>query len=142
MILARAGLERLGLGDRITEVLGAAPHHPAVSQGIVALTCREDDPKTRDLLAAATHQPTLRLARLERAFLSTLGGGCNVPAGVCSREEDGQLVLEARVLGVTGAPCLEEVGRGPATEPEALGIAVAESLLEQGADRLLKELRA
>lgn len=142
MVLACAGLERMGLGARIAEVLPQEAFRPAVSQGIVAMVCRSDDADTGAVLAAIDDEPTSIAARAERAFLHALQGGCNVPAGVTTTLMEGRVRLEARVLGMAGTPCLEDVAEGPSDDPETLGRDLALRMRSHGAASLIDELRA
>jgi hydroxymethylbilane synthase len=135
LILARAGLERLGLAAEITEVLDAAWMLPAVGQGALGLECRADDRASRDLLAhlddAATHHAVLA----ERAFLRTLGGGCQVPIGAIATATGGHVQLRGVVLSPDGKERIE--GQKEGTPAEGVGQQLAEDLLQRGARRLL-----
>lgn len=142
MILARAGLERLGLAEHITEVLDRERFLPAVGQGLVGLTCREGDEGTRARLAAITDPADLAAAHAERALLADLQGGCNVPVGAHARIVENQLILSARVLSLDGAECVEGEIAGTVAEAAALGRALAKELRERGALRLIEEARA
>jgi hydroxymethylbilane synthase len=142
LILARAGLERLGLGSRITEVLDTDTMLPAVSQGIVGVTCLADDVETRRLLEAADHSVTHVSALAERAFLRTLGGGCNVPAGALATVTGDVVHLVARVLDRDGRRMLSGERRGKTSAAADLGEDLARDLLHQGAAELIQELRA
>lgn len=142
LLMARAGLERLGLGARITEVLDHERFLPAVSQGIVGLTCRADDARTRELLAALPDDGTLARARAERRFLSALEAGCTAPLAAHATLAGEDLRLEARVLSLDGTRSLAGSRSGPADEPEALGVALAQDLLDQGAAALVAEARS
>jgi hydroxymethylbilane synthase len=141
MILARAGLERLGLRERITATLDSEHFLPAVGQGIVGLTCREDDEETRGLLEEITDLPSLHAAHAERALLAGLRGGCNVPVGGHARVNENQLSLRARVLSLDGGESIDGEIAGPAEEAAELGDTLAKQLLEQGAWRLIEEAR-
>ena len=98
LILAQAGLERLGLGDRVTEVLDAVWMLPAVGQGALGLECRTDDAETRRLLAGLDDAATRQAVLAERALLRGLGGGCQVPIGAAARVDGGRLTLRGAVL--------------------------------------------
>src|SRR5207244_2525904 len=102
LILAEAGLERLGLAARITEVLDPAWMLPAVGQGALGLECRADDETTRTLLAQLDHEPTRQAVLAERSMLRALGGGCQVPIGATTHVESGTLNLRAAMLSVDG----------------------------------------
>lgn len=141
LILARAGLERLGLGEVISEVLDARQFVPAVGQGIVGLVCRADDEATHRRAAAISDPETFDEALAERAFLRALRGGCNVPAAGHARAVENALTLTGRVLSVDGSEVLEDTVGGPRDEAEALGERLAARLAERGADDLIAAAR-
>jgi hydroxymethylbilane synthase len=137
IILAQAGLERLGLGSTITEVLDPAWMLPAVGQGALGLECRADDAATRSLLGPLNDLPTRRAVLAERALLRGLGGGCLVPIGASAAVHGEELTLRGAVLSPDGTRRATAEATGPAAEPEALGQQLAEALLAQGARALL-----
>jgi hydroxymethylbilane synthase len=142
IILAAAGLRRLGLEARIASVVPAESSLPAVGQGIIGIECRADDPLTRQRVAALEHAPTRTCLEAERAFAARLQGSCQSPvAGFAQREGD-----RLRLRGLVGAPDGSQVfadeARGPAAEAVALGDGLAARLLETGAGPLLAALRA
>jgi hydroxymethylbilane synthase len=136
LILAQAGLERLGLADRITEVLDPAWMLPAVGQGALGLECRTED-ATRALLEALNDAPTRQAVLAERALLRGLGGGCSVPIGAAAQAEGGRLTLRGVVLSPDGSRRVADAVEGEGTEAEALGQRLAERLLALGARELL-----
>lgn len=142
LLLARAGLERLGLGQHITEVLDTERFLPAVSQGIVGLTCREDDAQTRELLESIRDPDSWDQARAERSLLRNLNGGCNAPIAGHAQVLGSDLLLRARVLSLDGSHELECELRGPRTRAEELGHSLAQTLIEMGAAELVEEARA
>jgi hydroxymethylbilane synthase len=133
IILAQAGLERLGLQERITEVLDSQWMLPAVGQGALALECRTDDDGTLDLLRALDHLPTRQSVLAERAMLRELGGGCLVPIGAAGKVRDGKLKLRGVVLSPDGRQRVEASTEGRAEDAEALGIWLAMELRRGGA---------
>ena len=140
ILLACAGLQRLGLGERIRERLIAPDWVPAVAQGAIAVECRDDDAATHALFAALEHTPTRICVEAERAMNRRLHGSCQVPvAGYAVRDGD---VLHLQ--GLVGDAANGEIVRadevGTATDPRALGLRVAERLIARGADRLLARL--
>jgi hydroxymethylbilane synthase len=135
ILLAMAGLVRLGRVGEVTEALDPRAFVPAPGQGAIALECREDDAAVRAAVAPLDHAPTARAVAAERAFLAALGGGCNVPLGAHAFPEGGALVLVGFVAAADGPALLRGERRG--AEPEALGRALAEDLRSRGADRLL-----
>lgn len=137
-LLACAGLDRLGYGNRITERLEAADMLPAIGQGALAIETRADDDVTRSLVGAlACARATVEVAA-ERALLAALGGSCRTPlAGYARRGDAGELVVEGLVGTMDGREVLRARHEGRAEEPEAVGRAVADALRAQGAERIL-----
>ena len=141
-LLARAGLERLGLAEHISEVLSVDRFLPAVGQGIVGITCREDDGATRALLESRLRDPEAWAAALaERAFLRGTNGGCNAPIAGHATVDDGAVHLRGRVLSLDGTQVLEGEARGGMSDAEALGATLAEDLLSRGAGELVEQAR-
>jgi hydroxymethylbilane synthase len=136
LILAEAGLRRLGLGEAITEVLDPAWMLPAVGQGALGLECRADDAATLAIVQRLNHMPTQRAVLAERALLRALGGGCQVPLGVVSRIDGDRMMLRAAVVSPHGDRRIEAELSGPADDPESLGRRVAGELLAHQAGRL------
>ncbi len=146
VILAAAGLERLGLAAYITEYLSLDVMLPAAGQGALAVEVRASDERLVHLVAAADHRPTRLAVQAERALLNALGGGCQVPIGVYASVdgEAGQeeLWLRAMVASPDGARLLRREARGRLDAPDELGGRVAQALLAAGAGELLAEGRA
>jgi hydroxymethylbilane synthase len=136
IILAEAGLQRLGLAAAITEVLDPAWMLPAVGQGALGLECRADDEATLALVRRLNHVPTERAAVAERALLRALGGGCQVPLGAVSRIEGDVLSLRGSVVSPDGRRRVEAAASGSADDPEAVGRRVADLLLAREAGQL------
>jgi hydroxymethylbilane synthase len=137
IILAEAGLRRLGLDDAITEVLDPSWILPAVGQGALGVECRADDAATLALLRPLDDAATRQAVAAERALLRGLGGGCQVPIGALAKVEGERLTLRGAVLSPDGRDWIEEQVEGAAAEAEALGASLAAQLRERGADRLL-----
>jgi hydroxymethylbilane synthase len=137
IILAQAGLERLELGEHVTEVLDPAWMLPAVGQGALGLECRAGDVVTLTLLRALDDMPARQAVLAERGVLRGLGGGCLVPIGANARVEGERLTLRAAVLPPDGSRRIAGELSGPATEAEGLGQRLAERLLAQGARDVL-----
>lgn len=138
LILAAAGLTRLGLAARISRELTPPVMYPAVSQGIVGVECRVEDLELRALLETITHRPTWAAALAERSLLSTLRAGCHAPLGVSSRITAATIELEAVLLSRDGDRRWTAFATGPLDQPEAVGRQVAALLLDQGAGRVLQ----
>ena len=138
IILASAGLKRLGLNGRIRHTLDATLSLPAVGQGALGLECRETDQAVLDLILPLLHVESDLCVRAERAFNAYLEGGCQVPiAGYATLHQD-QIQIEGRVGSFDGATLLKVKLSGPAEDAQQLGITLAQKLLEQGAGDLLK----
>lgn len=138
VILAAAGLVRLGLADRITEWIAPDRFCPAPTQGILALQCRADDDETRRLLAVLDHGPTATRATAERAFLRYLEAGCTVPMGCFAElQADGSLSVSGLVIGSGGRPYFAATKHGPVADAARLGADVAQTLLDMGAGAVL-----
>jgi hydroxymethylbilane synthase len=137
IILAEAGLVRLGLADRVTEILDPSWMLPAVGQGAIGLECRADDAETRHLVEALNDTPTWQRVSAERAMLYALGGGCLVPIGTTSKVEDGVLTVRGAVLSPDGRRRVVATHTGPAETPLAVGQELAAMLLAEGAGEIL-----
>ncbi len=142
LLMARAGLVRLGFDEHISEVLPLEHFLPAVGQGIVGLTCRSDDVEAQQRLAAITDEQSLREALAERALLAGLHGGCNAPVGAQARCRENALALRACVLSLDGQECIEESLVGTADEAVRVGRELAQRLTARGAKRLIDSARA
>ncbi len=138
IILAAAGLIRLGFGERIRSSIGVDESLPAGGQGAVGIECRTGDSEVHALLACLNHAPTAIRVVAERALNKRLNGGCQVPIACYAVLEGEQLWLRGLVGQPDGTLLLRAEGRAPAAEAEALGVQVAEELLDQGAEQILK----
>ena len=141
IILAQAGLLRLGLAQHVTQVLPLDLMLPAVGQGALGIEARADDAAAREALACLDHPATHAAVTAERAMLAALHGGCMAPIAAWGRTEDGHLVLTGRVLDPAGTRKLEAVEAGTLEEAEALGRSVADALLAKGAAELIAGCR-
>jgi hydroxymethylbilane synthase len=142
MVLARAGLERLGLTERITQEFGPHEMLPAVGAGVLALECRHDDGPVAELLGRLDHARTHREVAAERAMLRGLRGHCNSPiAGLCTTEADGRLSLRGMVFSEDGREFAHAhlVGEEP-DDPGVLGSRVCAELLRRGARDIVEGL--
>ncbi|MDA3979285.1 hydroxymethylbilane synthase [Gallibacterium sp. AGMB14963] len=140
IILASAGLIRLGEQQRIRSFIAPESSLPAVGQGAVGVECRADDDRVNDLLRPLLHQDTWDRVIAERAMNNRLQGGCQVPIAGYAVLVGEQLHLRALVGAVDGSEVLRAEGTAPRTQAEQLGIQVAESLLAQGAEKLLAQV--
>ena len=142
IILARAGVKRLGLGATLQQDLTPPSFLPAVGQGALGIEIRDDRPEMRELVAFLDHMPTRLCVTAERAFLRRLDGGCQVPIAAHAVLDGEELVLEALVADPLGKVVFRDTVRCAATleEADAAGQKLAEKLLADGADKILAEL--
>lgn len=138
VVLAAAGLRRLGWGGKITEALPAEVMCPAVGQGALAIETREDNGPAHSICRRLDHRPTRLAVTAERAVLAALGGGCQVPIGAHAfLSEDDQLTLSAVVISPDGRTLIRRETRGPAAGAAALGAHLGEELLAAGGREIL-----
>ena len=142
LILAAAGLGRLGLSNRIHELIDPNISLHAVGQGALGIECRVADPEVSTLIKVLEHRPTALRCLAERSFLRSLEGGCQVPIGVNSSFENGNLHLTGMVASLDGLRLIRDQASGPESDPESIGIALAEKLRSQGAGEILQEIFA
>ncbi len=140
IILAEAGLSRLGLESHITEVLDSEWMLPAVGQGAIGLECRTDDEFARETVGGVSDHDTLARVTAERAMLAALGGGCLVPIGATSSVERGVLTVRGAVLNRDGTRRVVATHRGSSAAPLAVGQELAAMLLAEGAGDVLEGL--
>jgi hydroxymethylbilane synthase len=137
IILAAAGLRRLGYADRITEYLSEELMLSAVGQGALAIETRADDQAVNEIVRRINHQPTERACHAERAFLKGLGGGCLVPIAALGKIEGDEVSLDGLVAAPDGTEIVRGREKGLAVEAEIVGRKLADELLRRGAGRLL-----
>ena len=140
IILAVAGLKRLGLGERVRVALSPETSLPAVGQGAVGIECRLDDAHTRALLQPLNHADTAVRVKAERAMNTRLEGGCQVPIGSYAELVDGEIWLRALVGAPDGSTMVRGERRGNPADAEQLGISLAEELLNNGARAILADV--
>ena len=141
MILAYAGVYRLGLGDRISEIVPFEIMLPAVGQGVVAIEIRSNDERTAKAVAKLNHEPTRTCITAERAFLRRLEGGCQVPIGAHATLDGENLLLEGMVGSLDGTVMFRDRVSGKADKADVLGTKLADSLIALGARELLDNTR-
>ena len=142
IILASAGLLRLGFGERIRGFIPIDDSLPAIGQGAIGIECRADDTRVNALLQPLHHVPTASRVQAERAMNHRLEGGCQVPIGGHAILEGEQLILRGLVGTVDGSEIVRAEISGPTSDAVRLGTALAEELLEHGAAEILRELYA
>jgi len=141
ILLAAAGLHRLGWEDRIAELLAPPQMLPAVGQGALGIECRGDDLAVQELLSQLDHNETHQAVTAERAMLALLHGGCSVPVGGWGRIENGKLVLDGLVANLMGTQVLKANASGHPSAAKQIGQQVAELLLAQGAATIIAAAR-
>jgi hydroxymethylbilane synthase len=142
LILAVAGLQRLGMGDRIHQVLPKEVSLHAVGQGALGIECRAEDTELISLLKAIEHPETRDRCLAERAFLRELEGGCQVPIGVNTEIKDNNLTLTGIVASVDGQKVVKDTISGETKDAEQLGIELAQRMRGQGAQEILDQIFA
>jgi len=140
IILACAGLQRLGWGERITETLQPPDWLPASTQGIIGLQCRQDDAFTRSLIEPLADADTMVVASAERAVAQVLGATCQVPLAVYAVLDNNTVKLRSRVSTPDGKESIQAAGEASATDAVALGEQVAADLLKDGAGKIIANL--
>ncbi len=140
VMVSKAGLDRLGFSQRISEVLAPEVCMPAVGQGAIAVECRLRDNEAGDLLATLDDAETRAAIISERALLSALQGGCQVPMGAWARLERGELVMDACVCSVDGGQYVKQRASAPPDQASQLGEHMARLLIEAGAQSILEEV--
>jgi hydroxymethylbilane synthase len=142
IILAVAGLRRLGWQKQITQVLPQDICLPAVGQGALAIEARSDDEEVLEMLAFLNHQETRWAVEAERAYLAQVEGGCQIPIGVFGKIEQAVLTLEAVILSVDGIRQIRQRISGAPEEGKSLGCQLAQQMLNEGGREILQELEA
>jgi hydroxymethylbilane synthase len=140
IILAAAGVKRLGLQNRITEILPFEVSLPAIGQGAIGIECRKDDVFINALIAQLNHEETSLCVKAERAFLKKLEGGCQVPIAAHARLGNGKILMDGLVGSVTGEIIIKAHREGAPAYAETLGIGLAEEVLRRGAKEILDEV--
>lgn len=140
IILAAAGLERLGHADRIKEIIPPAVCLPAVGQGALAIECRSDNQEVREMLAFLNDLPTRQATDAERAFLGLIEGGCQVPIGVHAEVNAGTVTIEAVIASLDGSTVLRSNIAGPASDAAELGRRLGHRMLTEGGEQILADI--
>jgi hydroxymethylbilane synthase len=141
IVLSKAGLDRLGWSQRITEPLSTEISLPAVGQGAIAIESRVKDQEAAEILGKLDDAESRTVIIAERALLATLQGGCQVPLGAWARVERGELVMEAVVCSVDGVQYVRQKASAPPEQAVQLGEQMARLLIEGGASNILEEVK-
>lgn len=143
LVLAYAGLKRLGLTGSVTEVFPDEKFYPAPCQGAIVVENRSDDPDVRELLHPLNHSGSVSRVACERAFLKKLQGGCQLPCGITTHiEAQAKKLTAAGILfSLDGSQCVQSKVEGALEGPQAVGIRLAEDILSQGGNQILQRMR-
>ena len=140
IVLAAAGLKRMGWISEVTEFLSTTVCLPAIGQGALGLQARSDDEFMRNVLSVLDHGPTRSAVTAERAFLTRLEGGCQAPIAAYAQVTGDQVMIEGLVASVDGGRIVRDAVKGPSADATILGRQLAEGLLEKGAESILMEI--
>ena len=140
IILAAAGLKRLGFESRIHQLIPKEISLHAVGQGALGIECKQDNEEVLEILGILNDENTSKRCLAERSFLRELEGGCQVPIGVNSQVKDNQIHLIGMVASIDGKKLIKDKSSGSKDSPEEVGIDLANKLKSQGADAILKEI--
>jgi len=140
IIVAAAGLKRMGFGDKITQYFPPDIMLPAIGQGALGLELRRDDEKTRNMLTFLDHHPTRTAVEAERSFLVEIGGGCELPVAALAQFHNESIHLDALVANLDGTRIFRDAIEGPADKAGELGTNLARKLVDAGARQILDEI--
>ncbi|MEW6234366.1 MAG: hydroxymethylbilane synthase [Candidatus Omnitrophota bacterium] len=141
MIMALAGIRRMGWEDQISGALAPEEMLPAPAQGALAIEARQQDERTRELLLSIHDEATAAGVLAERAFLATLEGGCQVPMAAYAEMQESVLTLHGLIAGLDGAPCIRQMLQGDAKHPIELGKQLGENILQAGGWKIIASLQ-
>ncbi len=141
MIMAAAGLQRLGLQDKISEMLDPDIMAPAISQGAIAIEIRKNDPGSESLVSEINHMPTFTTVMAERVFLTALDGGCQVPIGCFSESDGKKFKMSGVVADIDGSVLMKEFAEGEIETAEKTALGLAKKFLDMGAKELIQKIR-
>lgn len=140
VILANAGVKRLGLMEYVKEVISEDISLPAIGQGALGIECRKDDEEINKIISILNDADTADCVKAERAFLRVLEGGCQVPIGAYAKVDGEKIIITGLVGSLDGKKIIKEVVSGNRVDCEALGEALAKEILNQGARKILEEV--
>lgn len=141
IVVALAGLKRMGWADRATQIFAPEEMLPAIGQGALAIEVRADDAELLARLSSLSDPDTEAATRAERSFLRRLGGGCQVPLAAYAQVKHEQVKLAGVVVSTEGERAVRGVEKGPQSDAEAIGVALAEKLLQAGAAEILAAIQ-
>ena len=140
MVVACAGLNRLGLSNFVTQIFDEEAFLPQAGQGALAIEMRKGDQEIKELVQTINHGPSYQRILAERSFLRRLQGGCQIPVGIASKIEDGILTLKGAIFSIDGEEEIVDTFAGPVSEAEKAGTLLAEKLLESGGEEILEAI--
>ena len=141
ILMAYAGLKRLGFTEHVKQIFEQSEMLPAVGQGAIAIEARSDDEDVRQALNKLNDEKTLLVVRAERALMKELEGGCQVPIGANAQVENGTIHIDALVASINGEKIVKDEASGSEEQPEKVGIQVADKLRAKGAEEILDKIR-
>lgn len=142
MVMAAAGLQRIGYSDKISEIIDPGVMLPAVSQGAIAIEINGNDPETVSMAATINHLPTSTAVKAERTFLHALEGGCQIPIGCYSRIKNGVFKITGFVSDLDGSGMLKETIEGKASDADKIALRLAQYFLDHGAGKMIQKIRS
>lgn len=141
LVLAYAGIKRLGLTNYVSEIFSETHFYPAPGQGIIAVQCRADDPETEEVLIPIHDKLSGKRLECEQAFLRKLEGGCQLPCGIATHLEGSFLKAWGALFALDGPDCAEAQWGGMADDPAKAGVELAGKILEKGGAAILEKIR-
>lgn len=142
MIMAATALQRLGLDERITEILDTEIMIPAVSQGAIAVEVRDNDHVINDIMDAIHHRMTGIITNAERVFLKSMDGGCQIPVGCFTTVNNGTLTFTGFLIDLEGTRPMRVTVAGELNEADTIALSVSDRMMEMGAKEILDEIRS
>jgi hydroxymethylbilane synthase len=141
MVMAGAGLQRLEMGEYISELFDPELMIPACSQGAIAVEIRENDPSTEELLLKINHRESFIATEAERIFLGTLEGGCQIPVGSYTKIEGNKFQITGFISSIDGTQFIKDIAEGDISQAVYISAKLAKSLYTRGGDEILKAIR-
>jgi hydroxymethylbilane synthase len=141
VVLALAGMNRLGLSNYVAEIFPPERFYPSPGQGIIAVECCEKDPETEEVVRTLNHEPTRKQLDCERAFLRRLEGGCQLPCGIATELENHKIKAAGAIFATEGLDWAEAECEGPADQSAKIGEQLAELILEKGGQQIMEKIR-
>jgi len=141
MIMAATGLQRLGLEEKISEIIDIEIMVPAVSQGAIGIEIRKNDPITETIMKGINHDETMTITTAERAYLKSMEGGCQIPIGCYTKRNGDDFSFTGLVADLKGKRCIKLTLNGKFNEAETIALEVSKQMVAKGATEILEEIR-